>query len=155
MVFSKTNILIPTVAEKNIQILLEEKKKIWFRVFVIPPPFKLIDRSLSDGRKQRQPNHNTFTYCVYWRITINQIIIRPHNVFTYEQQQRQPNHNTTKNIQIFVEEKKKNSDSEFLSYNLMLNSRTKFCALGNKRNKYSNYCVVRKKNSEWNKKPQS
>jgi hypothetical protein len=28
MVFSKTNILIPTVAEKNIQILLEEKKKI-------------------------------------------------------------------------------------------------------------------------------
>ena len=34
-------------------------------------------------------------------------------------------------------------DSEFLSYNLMLNSGKK----------YSNSCVVRKKNSERNKKP--
>ena len=33
--FSKTNILIPNVAEKNILILVEEKKVIWFRVFVI------------------------------------------------------------------------------------------------------------------------
>jgi hypothetical protein len=33
---------------------------------------------LTDGRQQRQPNHNTTTYCVYWR-----------------RQQRQPNHNTT------------------------------------------------------------
>jgi hypothetical protein len=31
----------------------------------------------TDGRQQRQPNHNTTTYCVYWR------------------RQRQPNHNTT------------------------------------------------------------
>ena len=29
------------------------------------PPFKLNGRSLTDGRKQRQPNHNTTTYCVY------------------------------------------------------------------------------------------
>jgi hypothetical protein len=44
---------------------------------------------------------------------------------------------------ILVEEKKK-SDSEFLSYNLMLNYGKKI---------YSNSCVVRKKNSERNKKP--
>ena len=48
-----------------------------------------------------------------------------------------------KNILILVDEKKL-SDSEFLSYNLMLNSGEK---------KYSNSCVVRKKNSERNKKP--
>jgi hypothetical protein len=24
---------------------------------------------LTDGRQQRQPNHNTTTYCVYWRMT--------------------------------------------------------------------------------------
>jgi hypothetical protein len=32
------------------------------------------------GRQQRQPNHNTTTYYVYWRTTttINPIIIRPH-----------------------------------------------------------------------------
>ena len=51
-----------------------------------------------------------------------------------------------KNILILVEEKK-NSDSEFLSYNLMLNSGKKICALRNKKNKYS------KKNSQQNKKP--
>ena len=39
---------------------------------------------------------------------------------------------------------KKKSDSEFLSYNLMLNSGIFF---------YSNSCVVRKKISERNKKP--
>ena len=39
---------------------------------------------------------------------------------------------------------KKKCDSEFLSYNLMLNSGKK---------KYSNSCVVWKKNSERNKKP--
>ena len=42
-----------------------------------------------------------------------------------------------KNILILVEEKKK-SDSEFLSYNLLMLN------FGEK-NKYSNYCVVRKK----------
>ena len=31
----KKNIPIPNVAEKNILILVEEKKIIWFRVFVI------------------------------------------------------------------------------------------------------------------------
>ena len=40
---------------------------------------------------------------------------------------------------------KKKSDSEFLSYNLMLNSGKKNCALHDKKNKYSNSCVVRKK----------
>jgi hypothetical protein len=47
-------------------------------------------------------------------------------------------------------EQKKKSDSEFLSYNLMLNSGKKFC---DKKNKYSNSRVVRKKFSERNKKP--
>ena len=46
---------------------------------------------------------------------------------------------------ILVEEKKKKSDSEFLSYNLMLNSGKKNRALRNKTNKYSNSRVVRKK----------
>jgi hypothetical protein len=41
-----------------------------------------------------------------------------------------------------VEEKKK-FDSEFLSYNLMLNSGKKIRALCDKRNKYSNSCVVK------------
>jgi hypothetical protein len=41
--------------------------------------------------------------------------------------------------------KKKKFDSEFLSYNLMLNSGKKIRALCDKRNKYSNSCVVRKK----------
>ena len=68
---------------------------------------------LTDGR-QRQPNHNTTTYCVYRRKTAttqsycdhilwlltddnndNPIITRPHIVFTDRRQQRQPNHNTT------------------------------------------------------------
>ena len=35
----------------------------------------------------------------------------------------------------------------------MLNSGKKNCALRDKKNKYSNYCVVRKKFSERNKKP--
>jgi hypothetical protein len=35
MVFFLKNILIPNVAEKNSLILVEEKKIIWFRVFVI------------------------------------------------------------------------------------------------------------------------
>jgi hypothetical protein len=55
-----------------------------------------------------------------------------------------------KNILILVEEKKL-SDSEFLFYNLMLNSGKKFRTLRDK-NKYSNSCVVRRKNSERNKK---
>jgi hypothetical protein len=38
-------------------------------------------------------------------------------------------------------------------YNLMLNSGKKICALHDKKRKYSNSCVVRKKNSERNKKP--
>ena len=50
-------------------------------------------------------------------------------------------------------EEKKKSDSEFLSYNLMLDSGRKFRALRDKKNKYSNSCVVRKRNSERNKKP--
>ena len=37
---------------------------------------------------------------------------------------------------------KKKSDSEFLSYNLMLNSGKKFHALHDKKKKYSNSCVV-------------
>ena len=49
--------------------------------------------------------------------------------------------------------KKEKCDSEFLSYNLMLNSGKKIDALRNKKNKYSNSCVVRKKNSQQNKKP--
>jgi hypothetical protein len=52
-----------------------------------------------------------------------------------------------------VEELKKKSDSEFLSYNLMLNSGKKIRALRDKKNKYSNPFVIRKKNSERNKKP--
>jgi hypothetical protein len=38
----------------------------------------------TDGRQQRQPNHNTTTYCAYWRTTttINPIIIPPHIMFT-------------------------------------------------------------------------
>ena len=67
----------------------------------------------TDGR-QRQPNHNTITYCVYWRKTTtttqsqydhilclltddndNPIITRPHIVFTDGRRQQQPNHNTT------------------------------------------------------------
>jgi hypothetical protein len=35
MVFFQKNILIPNVAEKNILILVEEKKIICFRIFVI------------------------------------------------------------------------------------------------------------------------
>jgi hypothetical protein len=47
----------------------------------------------TDGRQQRQPNHNKNTYYVYWRTTttINPIIIRPHCMLTDRQQQRQPN----------------------------------------------------------------
>jgi hypothetical protein len=52
---------------------------------------------------------------------------------------------------VLMEEKK--SDSGFLSYNLMLNSAKKIRALRDKKNKYSNSCDVRKKNSERNKKP--
>ena len=40
-------------------------QNIFFRKKTITPPFKLNDRSLTDGRKQQQPNHNTITYCVY------------------------------------------------------------------------------------------
>jgi hypothetical protein len=57
-----------------------------------------------------------------------------------------------KNILILVE-KKKLFDSEFLSYNLMLNTGKKIRALRDKKIKYSNSCVVRIKNSERNKKP--
>ena len=54
---------------------------------------------------------------------------------------------------ILVEGGKK-SDSEFLSYKLMLNSGEKKIALCvTKKNKYSNPCVVRKQISERNKKP--
>ena len=50
-------------------------------------------------------------------------------------------------------EEKKKSDSEFLTYNLMLNSGKKIRALRDKKNKYSRICVVRKKISERSKKP--
>jgi hypothetical protein len=49
--------------------------------------------------------------------------------------------------------KKNKYDSEFLSYNLMLNPGKKILASRDKKNKYSNSRVVRKKNSERNKKP--
>jgi hypothetical protein len=49
-----------------------------------------------------------------------------------------------------MEEKK--SDSEFLSYNLMLISGKKNRALRDKQNKYSNSRVVRKKNLNETKK---
>jgi len=49
-----------------------------------------------------------------------------------------------KNILMLVEWKKK-FDSEFLSYNLMLNSGKKIALRATKKNKYSNSCVVRKK----------
>jgi hypothetical protein len=40
--------------------------------------------------------------------------------------------------------REKKSDSEFLSYNLMLNSGKKFRALRDKKNKYSNSCPEKK-----------
>jgi hypothetical protein len=51
----------------------------------------------TDGRQQRQPNHNTTAYCAYWRTTttINPIIIRSNCMFAERRQQQQPNHNTT------------------------------------------------------------
>ena len=49
--------------------------------------------------------------------------------------------------------KKKKSDSEFLSYNLMLNSGKKNSRSARQKNKNSNSCVVRKKIFERNKKP--
>ena len=49
--------------------------------------------------------------------------------------------------------REKKSDLEFLSNNLMLNSGKKFRALRDKKNKYSNSCVVRNRISEQNKKP--
>ena len=53
-----------------------------------------------------------------------------------------------KNILILVEEK--NNMIQFVSYNLMLNSGNQF---RDKKIKYSNSCVVRKKFFERNKKP--
>ena len=51
---------------------------------------------LTDGRQQRQPNHNTTTYLFTDDDNNeNPIIIRPHIVFTDGRQQRKPNHNTT------------------------------------------------------------
>ena len=50
-----------------------------------------------------------------------------------------------KNIFWFWWREKKKSDSEFLSFNLMLNSGKKICALRDKQNKYSNSRVVQKK----------
>ena len=50
-------------------------------------------------------------------------------------------------------EEKKNDMIQFLSYNLMLNPGKTFRVMRDKKNKYSNSCVVRKKNSEQNKKP--
>jgi hypothetical protein len=70
MFFFKKNILIPTVAEKNIQILVEEKK-IHDHILCLltgDNDNPIIIRPhivLTDGRQQRQPNHNTTGYCVY------------------------------------------------------------------------------------------
>jgi hypothetical protein len=50
-------------------------------------------------------------------------------------------------IIMWVEVKKK-SDSDFLSYNLMLNCGKKFRASRDKKYKYSSSCVVRKNISE-------
>jgi hypothetical protein len=58
-----------------------------------------------------------------------------------------------KKILRFWWRKKKKSDSEFLSYNLMWHSGKKFRALRDKKNNYYNSRVVRKKNSKRNKKP--
>ena len=49
--------------------------------------------------------------------------------------------------------REKKSDSEFLSYNLMLNSGEKIALYVRQKYKYSNSCVVRKQISERNKKP--
>jgi hypothetical protein len=57
-----------------------------------------------------------------------------------------------KNILILVEEKKK-PDSEFLSYNLKLNSEKIFCAFHDEKNKNSNSRVVQKKKIFERKKP--
>ena len=57
-----------------------------------------------------------------------------------------------KYIRILVDEKKKKSDSEFLSYNLMLNCGKKIRTLYDKKI-YSNSCGVQNKLSERNKKP--
>jgi hypothetical protein len=46
--FSKKNILIPNVAEKNILILVWGKKKIiWFRDFVIKPNVKVLKKKFA------------------------------------------------------------------------------------------------------------
>ena len=44
--YAKKNILIPNVAEKNILLLVEEKKLIWFRVFVIYPNVKFLKKNI-------------------------------------------------------------------------------------------------------------
>jgi hypothetical protein len=48
---------------------------------------------------------------------------------------------------------KKNNLIQSFCQNLMLNPGKKFRAIRDKKNRYSNSRVVRKKNSEWNKKP--
>ena len=57
-----------------------------------------------------------------------------------------------KNILILVGGKKK-SDLEFLSYNLILNSGKNNCDFLDKKNRYYNSRVVRRKISERNNKP--
>ena len=58
-----------------------------------------------------------------------------------------------KKIFCFWWREKKYNVIQFLSYNLMWNYGKKIRALRDNKNKYSNSCVVRKKNSEQNKKP--
>jgi hypothetical protein len=60
--------------------------------------------------------------------------------------------NVAEKIFWFWWRKKKKPDSEFLSYNLKLNSGNIFCALRDKKNKNSNSRVVQKKNKFWTKK---
>ena len=52
-IFSKKNILIPNVAEKNILILMEEKKIFWFWV-VIKPNVKFWGKKYSNSRERNK-----------------------------------------------------------------------------------------------------
>ena len=65
MLNSGKKIALCATKKINILTIVFSEKKILNETKNHNPPFKLNDRSLTDGRKQRQPNHNTITYCVY------------------------------------------------------------------------------------------
>jgi hypothetical protein len=90
-------------AEKNYNSIFQ-----WHKIWLYYDWVVVVVRQ---GRQQRQPNHNTTTYCVYWRTKTtttqsqydhllclltedndNPIIMRTHIVLTDWRQQ--PNHNT-------------------------------------------------------------